>query len=86
VQSRLHSARRRARGESRFRPGLLFDCQHIFGAGSAIHSIEEINRPGVRIVAIANTTTARGARRTAPDASLEEVPSVDVMTEMAATG
>jgi polar amino acid transport system substrate-binding protein len=59
---------------------------YLVPAGSTIQSIEEINRPGVRIVAIANTTTARSARRTAPHASLEEVPSVDVMTEMAATG
>ena len=64
----------------------LMASTYLVPAGSTIQSIEEINRPGVRIVAIANTTTARSARRTAPNASLEEVPSVDVMTEMAATG
>lgn len=64
----------------------LIASTYLVPAGSTIQSIEEINRPGVRIVAIANTTTARSARRTAPHASLEEVPSVDVMTEMAATG
>ena len=64
----------------------LMASTYLVPAGSTIQSIEEINRPGVRIVAIANTTTARSARRTAPHASLEEVPSVDVMTEMAATG
>ena len=55
-------------------------------AGSNIQTIDEVNRPGVRIVAISNTTTARSARRTAPNASVEEVPSVDLMTEMAARG
>jgi len=55
-------------------------------AGSSIKSIEEVNRPGRRIVAISNTTTARSARRTAPNASVEEVPSVDKMTEMARQG
>ena len=55
-------------------------------AGSKIQSIDEVNRPGVRIVAISNTTTARSARRTAPNASLQEVPSVDQMTDMAGKG
>jgi len=40
----------------------------------------------VRIVGISNTTTVRSARRTAPNASVEEVPSVDLMTTMAAAG
>jgi len=59
---------------------------YLVPAGSAIKSIDEVNKPGVRIVAISNTTTARSARRTAPNASVEEVPSVERMTEMARTG
>lgn len=59
---------------------------YLVPAGSAIQSIDEVNRPGVRIVAISNTTTARSARRTAPNASVQEVPSVDQMTEMARAG
>jgi len=55
-------------------------------AGSTIQSIDEVNRPGRRVVAIANTTTARSAHRTAPNASVEEVASVDQMTEMAQKG
>ena len=55
-------------------------------AGSTIKTIDEVNRPGVRIVAIANTTTMRSARRTAPQASVEEVAGVDLMTEMARKG
>ena len=61
----------------------LIESTYLVPAGSSIQSIDEVNRPGRRIVAISNTTTARSARRTAPNASVEEVASVDLMTEMA---
>lgn len=64
----------------------IIGSTYLVPTGSKIQSIDEVNRPGVRIVAISNTTTARSARRTAPNASVEEVPSVDLMTEMAAKG
>jgi polar amino acid transport system substrate-binding protein len=67
-----------------FGPAYYFIAStYLVPAGSTIQSIDEVNRPGVRIVAISNTTTARSARRTAPNASVEEVPSVEQMTEMA---
>jgi polar amino acid transport system substrate-binding protein len=61
----------------------LIESTYLVPAGSSIKNIDEVNQPGRRIVAISNTTTARSARRTAPKASVEEVPSVDQMTEMA---
>jgi polar amino acid transport system substrate-binding protein len=64
----------------------LIESTYLVPAGSAIKNIDEVNQPGRRIVAISNTTTARSARRTAPKASVEEVPSVDQMTEMARHG
>lgn len=64
----------------------LMGSTYLVPAGSAIHTIDEVNREGVRIVAIANTTTARSARRTAPLASVEEVAGVDVMTARAQRG
>jgi polar amino acid transport system substrate-binding protein len=64
----------------------VIESTYLVPAGSIIKSIEEVNQPGRRIVAISNTTTARSARRTAPNASVEEVPSVDKMTEMARQG
>jgi len=64
----------------------LIASTYLVPAGSAIKSIDEVNRPGVLIVAISNTTTARSARRTAPNASVEEVPSVELLTAMAAKG
>jgi polar amino acid transport system substrate-binding protein len=59
---------------------------YLVPSGSAIQSIDEVNRAGVRIVAIANTTTSRSAARTAPLASVEEVAGVDLMTTRAQKG
>ena len=67
-------------------PYFIIESTYLVPAGSAIQSIVEVNRPGVRVVAIANTTTGRSARRTAPEAAHVEVPSVNMMTEMARTG
>ena len=64
----------------------IIESTYLVPAGSKIQSIDEVNRNGVRIVAISNTTTGRSARRTAPNASVEEVPNVDLMTEMARKG
>jgi polar amino acid transport system substrate-binding protein len=70
-----------------FGPAYYFiESTYLVPAGSTINTIDEVNRPGRRIVAISNTTTARSARRTAPHANVEEVPSVDRMTEMARQG
>lgn len=64
----------------------IIGSTYLVPAGSAIQTIDEVNKPGTRIVAIANTTTARSARRTAPNAAVEEVPSVERMVEMARKG
>jgi polar amino acid transport system substrate-binding protein len=70
-----------------FGPAYFFIAStYLVPAGSTIKSIEEVNRPGVRIVGISNTTTMRSARRTAPNASVEEVPSVELLTAMAGRG
>lgn len=70
-----------------FGPAYYFIAStYLVPAGSSIRSLDEVNRPGVRIVAIANTTTARSAARTAPNATVQEVPSVELMTAMAARG
>ena len=64
----------------------IIESTYLVPAGSKIQTIDEVNRAGVRIVAISNTTTGRSARRTAPNATVQEVPSVDLMTDMAAKG
>lgn len=74
-------------GKVDFGPAYYFiSSTYLVPAGSKIQTIDEVNRPGVRIVAISNTTTARSAQRTAPNATVQEVPSVDLMTEMAGSG
>src|SRR5262245_12302246 len=66
-----------------FGPAYYFiESTYLVPAGSNIKSIEEVNRPGRRIVAISNTTTARSARRTAPNASVAEVPCVEKVKGM----
>ena len=67
-------------------PYAMIESTYLVPAGSAVRSIDEINAQGMRIVAIANTTTMRSARRTAPNASLREVPSVDEMLALARAG
>jgi len=70
-----------------FGPAYYFlESTYLVPAGSKIYNIDEVNRAGVRIVAIANTTTMRSARRIAPNAQVTEVPSVDEMTELARAG
>jgi len=74
-------------GKVDFGPAYYFiSSTYLVPAGSKIKTIDDVNRAGVRVVGISNTTTVRSARRTAPNASVEEVPSVELMTEMAATG
>ena len=67
-------------------PYYMIESTYLVPAGSSVRSIDAVNRAGVRIVAIANTTTMRSARRTAPLASVSEVAGVDLMIEMAAKG
>jgi polar amino acid transport system substrate-binding protein len=67
-------------------PYFIIESTYLVPAGSAIQSIDEVNKPGVRVVAIAGTTTGRSAQRTAPQAEHIEVPSVDKMTELAGSG
>jgi len=64
----------------------VIESTYLVPAGSTIQSIDEVNRPGVRIVAVANTTTGRSAHRTAPQADFEEVTGVDLMVERARKG
>jgi polar amino acid transport system substrate-binding protein len=67
-------------------PYTMIESTYLVPAGSALRSIDEVNRKGMRIVAIADTTTMRSARRTAPNASVREVPSVEDMLALARAG
>jgi polar amino acid transport system substrate-binding protein len=67
-------------------PYTMIESTYLVPAGSAVQRIDEINRDGMRIVAIANTTTMRSARRTAPNAAVREVGSVEEMLALAQAG
>jgi polar amino acid transport system substrate-binding protein len=89
VHATSPSCRRTPSGRRRWNSGPAYyfiESTYLVPAGSTIQTIDEVNRPGCRIVAISNTTTARSARRTAPNASVREVPNVDEMTELARSG
>ena len=74
-------------GKVDFGPAYYFIAStYLVLAGSNIQTIDDVNLAGMRIVAIANTTTARSAARTAPLASVEEVAGVDLMTAKAQKG
>jgi len=67
-------------------PYVMIESTYLVPAGSSIRTIAEVNHAGMRVVAIANTTTMRSARRASPDASVREVPSVDEMMALAKAG
>ncbi|HEY0303028.1 MAG TPA: transporter substrate-binding domain-containing protein [Rhizomicrobium sp.] len=74
-------------GKVDFGPAYYFIAStYLVPAGSVLRSIDEVNRAGMRIVAIASTTTARSAARTAPLATIEEVAGVDLMMAKAQKG
>jgi polar amino acid transport system substrate-binding protein len=59
---------------------------YLVRAGSGIRSIAEVDRPGVRVIGIANTTTIRGAATTLTKTKIEPAVSVDVALEMMRSG
>lgn len=59
---------------------------YLVRAGSDIRTIAEIDRPGVRVIGIAGTTTIRGAAATLTKTRIEPAVSVDVALEMMRTG
>src|SRR3569623_948530 len=67
-------------------PYTMIESTYLVPAGSTVQRIEEINAAGKRVVAIANTTTMRAARRACPHAAVREVPSVDELLALAKAG
>jgi polar amino acid transport system substrate-binding protein len=64
----------------------LFTSTYLVPAGSAIRSLEEVNRPGVRVFGVANTTTIRAAQRAQAQASFTGLTSVDEILARLAAG
>jgi polar amino acid transport system substrate-binding protein len=70
-----------------FGPAYYFiESTYLVPAGSTLQRIDEVDKAGIRIIAISSTTTSRSARRTAPNATVEEVPTVEQLVAMAGKG
>jgi polar amino acid transport system substrate-binding protein len=64
----------------------LFESTYLVRAGSAIESIAEVDRPGVRVAAVDNTTTGRSAARQLESATLRSFRSVDEVQQALLAG
>lgn len=59
---------------------------YLVRPGSEIQTIAEVDRPGVRVIGVANTTTIRGAAVTLKRTTIEPAVSVDAALEMLRAG
>ena len=55
----------------------LFESTYLARDGETIKTVADVDRPGVRVIGIANTTTIRSAGRTLKATTPVAVPSVD---------
>ena len=62
----------------------VFENTYLVRAGSAITRIAEVDRPGVRVIGIAGTTTIRTSGRLLKNTTIAPVNSVDQALEMLA--
>jgi polar amino acid transport system substrate-binding protein len=67
-------------------PYHVFDSTYLVPAGSKIAAIADVDRPGVKVVAIQGTTTSRTAARVLSKATLTTSPTVDQVYEMLRAG
>ena len=64
----------------------LGESTYMVAPGSSIKSIEEVDRPGVRVVGVENTATIRTARRTLKNTAAIGAKSLDEAVEMMRSG
>ena len=62
------------------------DNTYLVRAGSDIRTMAEVDRPGVRVIGIANTTTIRSSARTLKNTKIAPAVSVDAALEMLNAG
>ncbi|HYF09210.1 MAG TPA: transporter substrate-binding domain-containing protein [Acetobacteraceae bacterium] len=67
-------------------PYYLFVSTYLVPAGSPIRRFEEVDRPGVRVAGVANTTTIRSAERAQRHATTMAATSVDEILAMLREG
>lgn len=64
----------------------VFENTYLVRAGCDIRSIAEVDRPGVRVIGIAGTTTIRTSARLLKKTTIAPVPSVDEALAMIGAG
>jgi polar amino acid transport system substrate-binding protein len=64
----------------------LVESTYMVTAGSGIATVDEVDRPGVRVVGIANTTTIRAAGRALKNATITAAQSIGEAVEMLSGG
>jgi polar amino acid transport system substrate-binding protein len=64
----------------------LFVSTYLVAPGSAIREIAQVDRPGVRVAGVENTTTIRGARRSLKNVEVVGVGSGDALFELLRAG
>jgi polar amino acid transport system substrate-binding protein len=67
-------------------PYHLLQSTYLVAPGSAIKTLDEVNRAGVRIAGVAGTTTYRAATSTAPNATPVTVKNPDEAVELMRAG
>jgi polar amino acid transport system substrate-binding protein len=64
----------------------LIESTYMVTGASGIRTVAEVDRPNVRVVGIANTTTIRAAARSLKSTTISAAPSVDEAVDMLRTG
>jgi polar amino acid transport system substrate-binding protein len=63
-----------------------FESTYLVPAGSSIRNTAEVDRPGMRVAGIDNTTTARSASRSLKNTTVQTFKTVDEITERLRSG
>jgi polar amino acid transport system substrate-binding protein len=64
----------------------LADSTYLVPAGSSIKTLEDVDRPGTRVIGIEGTTTARSAQSSLKHVKLQTVRTVDELYEAMRAG
>jgi polar amino acid transport system substrate-binding protein len=64
----------------------LFESTYLVPSGSAMRAVADVDRAGVRVAAVANTTTSRSARRALKTAALVEFRTVEEIVDRVLAG
>ena len=65
---------------------VLIESTYMVTGASGIQTLDQVDRPNVRVVGIANTTTIRAAARTLRNTSITAATSVEEAVDMLRTG